>query len=179
MVTLLPLVLSVSCGSPAGTMPMPIDLLRELPRAKVQAPASSPGARQDFVPGESGLVPALVMTAPARVTYTLRFAERAEIAGRIAVLDGAGATAGVTLRVGISDSRRYRELLRLPVAGTPGAPRWQEILVDLSPYSGLKLSLFYQPARRDWSVIINADATPGGTVALDNAIVRRRSGPHF
>ena len=181
LVVLATFLLSASCGSPAGTTPLPIDLLRELPRARVQAPAGAPGARPDFAPSETGPVPALVMTAPSRVTWRVRMADRADLTVRVAQIDPAATTSGVTLRVGISDSRRYDELLRLSLAGTGSDParRWQSVRVDLSPYSGRQWSLFYHPARRDWNLIINADATPGGTVALDSPTVRSRSSPHF
>ena len=159
---------------------MLIDLVRELPRAQVQAPASSPGARADFVSSTSGQVPALVMSAPSRVTWTLQFRERAELTAEVALTADPGAPAGdgVTLRIGISDNRSYDELLRLrldkPAPGT--APAWHPILLDLTAFSGWKWSLFYQPSRRQWKLILNADATPGGAVAWQGLVVRRKSG---
>lgn len=156
-------------------MPLPIDLVRELPRAQVQAPPDAPGARQDFAPTEGGPVPALIMTAPSRVTWTLQFADAAELVARVALLDeaGAGIAPGVTLRVGISDNRAYTEPLRLRLDPTAAGSRlvWRPIRLDLSEFSGWKLSLFYQPSRRTWKLIVNADATPGGTAAWSELMV--------
>jgi hypothetical protein len=161
-------VLSSACGAPRAAQPLPIDLVRELPRARIQAPAGAPGVRVDFAPGENGPTPAVLMTAPSRVTWTLQFQDTAEITTRVALLEAAGSGRAVTLRVGISDNRRYNELVRLPIASAAAGPAqvWQPVSVDLSPYSGWKWSLFYHPARIAWNVIFNADATPGGTVAL-------------
>lgn len=129
------------------------------------------------MPGVSGLVPALVMAAPSRVTWTLQFTERAELAAEVALAAEAGAPAGdgVTIRIGISDNRSYDELLRVRLdKGPAGAPpAWRPILLDLSAFSGWKWSLFYQPSRRQWKLIVNADATPGGSAAWQGLVVRR------
>ena len=167
-----------ACGAPKNIVPLPVDLVRELPNAIVQAAPNAPGARQEFAPTESGPAPALFMTAPARVTWTLQFPETAEVAARVAIVDAGSGGQGVTVRVGVSDNRSYHELLREPVAAsTPGSPPvWRTIRVDLSEYSGWKWSLFYQPSRLKWRLIVNADATPGGTVALTElAVVRAGS----
>lgn len=164
-----------ACGAPKDVAPLPIDLVRELPHALIQAAPAAPGARQDFAPAEDGPVPALFMTAPARVTWTLQFPETAEVVARVAIVDGSATGRGVTIRLGISDNRRYHELLReqLP-AGVPGSPlSWTTIRADLHEYSGWKWSLFYQPSRLTWRLIVNADATPGGTVAWAGLTVRR------
>jgi hypothetical protein len=169
----------VTAGCRGSHETMLIDLVRELPRAQVQAPAASPGARADLVPSASGPVPALVMSAPSRVTWTLQFTERAELSAQVALTAEPGAAVGdgVTLRIGISDNRSYDELFRMrldkPAAGA--APAWRPILLDLSAFSGRKWSLFYQPSRMHWKVILNADATPGGTVAWQGLVVRARS----
>ena len=115
------------------------------------------------------------MTAPARVTWTLQFPETAEVAARIAIVDAGHGGRGVTVRLGLSDNRAYYELLREPVpASAPGAPPvWRTMRTDLSEYSGWKWSLFYQPSRLKWRLIINADATPGGTVALTELAVKK------
>jgi hypothetical protein len=166
---------SAACGAPKDVAPLPIDLVRELPHALIQAAPAAPGARQDFAPAEDGPVPALFMTAPARVTWTLQFPETAEVVARVALVDGGAAGQGVTVRLGISDNRAYHELLRehLP-AGAPGSPpSWRTIRGDLSEFSGWKWSLFYHPSRMTWRLIANADATPGGTAAWTGLMVRR------
>ena len=153
--------------------------MRELPNATVQAAPGAPGARQEFAPTEGGPAPAVFMTAPARVTWTLQFPETAEVAARVAIIDGGTSGQGVTVRLGLSDNRRYHELLREPVPPRPpnSPPVWRTIRVNLSEYSGWKWSLFYQPSRLKWRLIVNADATPGGTVALTElAVIRAGSG---
>jgi len=172
-------VLSCGCGASGRTGPLQIDLLHELPRALIQAPASSPGPHVDLVPAESGLAPALVTPAPSRVTWTLQLTQRAELVARAGLMPDPTATVaqGVTLRVGISDNRSYDELLRMKLDPAPAgsATPWRPILLDLSEFSGWKWSVFYQPPRKTWKLIINADATPGGTAAWEGLVVRARS----
>ena len=106
-------------------------------------------------------VSGLVMRAPSRATWTVRFPERAEIDASVAfVSEGSAGAAGVTIRIAVSDGRAYEEVTRVAVTGST----WQPVRGDLTPFSGWKWSLFYQPSRRDWQVIIGADPTPGGTV---------------
>jgi hypothetical protein len=69
----------------------------------------------------------------------------------------------------VSDERSYEELARVPVA----SGSWQPIRVDLTPFSGWKWSLFYQPSRRDWKLIIGADPTPAGTIVWRGITVER------
>jgi hypothetical protein len=157
-----------------------IDLLHELPRAQVRAVAPE-GARVDLVAGEAGLVPALVMPAPSRVIWPVQLTERAELTARVAVL-GDAADRGVTIRIGISDNRSYDELLRTKIGttgttGTTGTQTlaWQPIRVDLSAFSGWRFSLFYHPNKKIWNLIVNADATPGGTAAWAGLEVKSKS----
>jgi len=155
-----------------------IDLLHELPRAQVRS-VSPEGARIDLVPGDAGLVPALVMPAPSRVTWPVQLTERAELTARVAVVGDADQ--GVTLRIGISDKRNYDELTRIKIGttgttGTTGTKTlvWRPIRVDLSAFSGWRFSLFYHPDRKTWNLILNADATPGGTLAWAGLEVKGR-----
>ena len=98
------------------------------------------------------------MPAPSRVTWPVQLTERAELTARVAMLSDLNL--GVTIRVGISDNRNYDELTRIKI-GT----NWQPIRVDLSAFSGWRFSLFYHPNKKIWNLIVNADATPGGTAA--------------
>jgi hypothetical protein len=151
--------LAARCGSANPSAPLPRDLIHELSAARLQPP--------DFIrvadtTVAGATVNGLVMRAPSRVTWTMRFPERAQVTGDVAfVPDAASATAlsGVTVRIGVSDERTWEELLRVPASAA-----WQHVRVDLTPFSGWKWSLFYQPSRRDWRVVVNADATPGGTI---------------
>jgi len=100
----------------------------------------------------------------------MRFSERADLEASVALVssDAQAAPAGVTVRIGISNDRAYDELRAMPVTAVHDGTRsaWQPIRIDLSSYSGWKLSLFYRPSRITWNVIVNADAAPGGTLAL-------------
>lgn len=76
----------------------------------------------------------------------------------IASVDG---RAAARFRVGVSDDRIYEGLAA--VLSVPGSG-WTPIEADLSAYAGWKWSLFYQPERRSWRLVLSADAV-GGTPA--------------
>lgn len=104
---------------------------------------------------------ALVMQPPARATWTLRLPERATLSLAVA---GRG-----RVRFGLSDGRTYQEVGQVTVTGP-----WRPVTIDLTTYSEVKWSLFYQPLRIDWRFIINADATDGATtLALDRPVITK------
>jgi hypothetical protein len=159
------LALLAGCGR-AHVAPAPIDLLAELPSAERRAAGNVDEAvRSASVPADDG-APALLLRAPARVTWSLRVPDAATLDAAAALMPGSGG--GATLRVGISDDRYYEGLLTLPlIAPADGAgPSWQPVAIDLGKYAGWQWSLFYRPSERTWKLIVNADATPGGTIAL-------------
>ncbi|HUL74153.1 MAG TPA: hypothetical protein VLT86_13685 [Vicinamibacterales bacterium] len=153
--------LAIGCGS--APAPAAIDLVAALPTAERRALHDPDAAiRADFVPVGTDHLEALITDAPARVIFPVRFVSRARFRARVALQPG---SAGATVRAGIADDRAYDELLRLPLVPASGAAiAWQPIDIDLDAYSGWKFSLFYQPGRRNWKLVLNADATPGGTV---------------
>jgi hypothetical protein len=111
-------------------------------------------------PGERE--PALLLRAPARLTFTLQFPAHARLTTTASLLSSAEAlSTGVTLRVGVSDDRRYDGVFDVEGTHEP-----QPLTIDLSRYGGWQWSLFYRPWETTWKLIINADAKPGGTVAL-------------
>lgn len=158
-------VLSAGCGQPS-TLP-PIDLLNDLSRAERRAPPPSDRSiRADFVHVRSDVAPALLMTAPARVLYPVRMPARARFVADVGLVDPVPETAGVVVRVGLSDGRRYEEVFRAVLDhASHGRTPWAQVAIDLSAYSGWQFSVFYQPSRRDWQLVLNADSAPGGTVA--------------
>lgn len=104
---------------------------------------------------------ALVMHPPARATWTLRLPERATLALSVA---GRG-----RVTIGLSDGRTYQEAGQVTATGP-----WQPVTIDLRNFSEVKWSLFYQPLRIDWRLIINADAIDGATmVALDRPVITK------
>jgi hypothetical protein len=136
--------------------PAEVDLLSVLPSAERRA-AGDPAKwiRADvFVAGDDGRM-SLVMEAPARTTWDIRLPLHAQLQ---TALTGAG-----RVRIGVSNGRTYLE-----VAQFEATRAWTPVTIDLRGLSEVKWSLFYQPLRMDWRLIINADATAAGnTIALD------------
>lgn len=142
-----------------------IDLLQLLPSAERRAAGRVDDAiRIGAVATGNGEDAALFLRAPARVTWTLRIPARAALTATARIVEGQGAT----LRVGFSDNRSYDGIYKLEL--TAGAA-WQPVTVDLRRYGGWQWSLFYRPWEITWHVILNADATPGGVVALRRPII--------
>jgi hypothetical protein len=153
--------LVIAASSCSRTAP-PIDLVAALPSAERRARASVDTAiRATAIVRDGADRPALVTEAPARVLYPVTFPARARFHADVALAPSSGA--GITVRVGISDDRSYDELYRATLDPSPaGGDVWHPIDIDLKEYSGWAFSLFYQPWRRHWHLVLNADATPGG-----------------
>lgn len=158
-----------ACGDARSNASTLIDLLTALPKAERRALRPIDEAIVVTAAGPFGDPRiAIVMDAPARLTYQLRIPRRARLRSAIALVpDATGALgAGVTARIGISDGRVYEGLFQQKIEGTaPDATQWHAIDLDLSAYAGWQWSLFYRPSEREWRFIINADAHPGGRLA--------------
>jgi hypothetical protein len=167
----LPLIFT-ACGG-RRTPVIPIDLLAELPRAERRAPGKIDQAiRVDLVNVAGDVEPSLVMEAPARLIYLVKMPGTARLRTSVAVTsNAAGIASGVQIRVGVSDDRFYDELIRVRL---PGARPWTPLDVDLSRYSGPKWSVFYQPGRQTWKLILNADMMPGGAAAWAQPAIEMR-----
>jgi hypothetical protein len=164
--------LTAACGSPSS--PKTIDLVAALSTAERRALHDPDAAiRSEFLQVGANRLPAIVTEAPARIIFPVRMPAPARFLARVALQPE---SSGATVRVGIADDRSYDELVRLALAHQPnGATAWQSVDVDLAAYSGWRWSLFYHPARRTWKLVLNADATPGGTVVwLQPTIDMRR-----
>lgn len=136
--------------------PAEVDLLALLGEAQKRAAGDvSTAVRADvFVAAGDGRM-ALVMHAPARVTWNVRFPLHARLLGAVA--------GGGRLRIGASNGRTFHEVGRVDASST-----WTIIDMDLRELSEVKWSIFHQPLRRDWQLIFNADATiPGAVIAVD------------
>jgi hypothetical protein len=144
--------------------------MRDLSSARIQPAPSAEVARVGEIADAGVLVPALLITAPARLTWPVRFGEHADLDASVALVPGASAStaapAGVTVRIGISDGRTFDELgrLALTAASGNGSLAWHPIRIDLGAYVGWKFSVFYRPSRLNWNIVVSADATPGGTL---------------
>jgi hypothetical protein len=161
------LVLLSSACAETGGHPQEVDLLTALPSAEVRAGSDvSTAVRPDVVTIAGDSRTALVLRTPARVTWTTSLPVHAVLRTSVALLpDG---PQDVTIRVGLSDNRLYEDLTR--VAAAPG---WQAQVVDLRRFSEWKFSIFYQPLRQTWRLVINAEGPPGGQVALDRPVLTR------
>lgn len=156
------------CGS--STSHVTIDLIHELPNAERRAAGDIDTAiRPDRAGPQDDERPSLLMTAPARVVWSLRFPPHAHLTTAVRLIpNGTSPEQAVTARVGISDNRIYEQLARVVVP----ASTWQSLDIDLSEYSGFQWSLFYRPSKTTWRLNFSADATPGGTVAWAIPLVR-------
>ncbi len=159
--------LSAACAGPTGR-PQEVDLLATLPSAEVRAGSDVLNSvRPDVVTVGGDSRTALVLRVPARVTWPTDLPFHAALRTAVATLPGG--PQDVILRIGISDDRVYEDLVR--VSATTG---WRAQVVDLRRFSEWKFSLFYQPLRRSWRLVINAEGTPGGQVALDRPVITAR-----
>lgn len=157
-----------------GAAPPSIDLVALLPTAERRALAPPDTAiRAIVVSRDRADQPALVTDAPARVAFPVTMPARAHFRAEVSLKSATGS--GVTVRMGIADNRSYDELLKIAVdPPAPGTDPWRAIDVDLRAYSGWQWSLFYRPSRITWKLVLNADATPGGSVVWLNPLIDMR-----
>ncbi len=158
---------------------MPIDLLRELPRA-ARAPAGEADRliSVQLIDHAGTPKPALVMRATSRVIWQIQMREVAELQTDIARLAGGNPAAELSVRIGVSDERLYEDYFRERLAAPPdGTPVWQPLAIDLSLYSGRKWSLFYQPSRRTWSLVLNVQGGEAAVALVEPRIIRRQGRP--
>jgi len=155
---------------------MPIDLLRELPRASRGPAAEADRLISIEVVDHAGVpAPGLVMRATSRVIWRVQMTEPAELRTDMARLPGGNPAAELSVRIGVSDERLYEDAYRdrLPAAGVDG-PAWRPLAIDLTRYSGWKWSLFHQPARRVWLLILNVQGGDAAVAFVEPSIDARR-----
>lgn len=152
-----------ACGDDRDR-PAEIDLLAQLFTAERRASGNVDEAvRMDVVGIRGDARTSLVMRAPARVTWPVTLPLHARFLSALALVPDASALPqGVSVRIGLSDGRTYREMGKAEATGT-----WAPVTLDLREHSEWKFSVFYQPLRKSWRLVLNADATPGGAVAWD------------
>lgn len=163
-----------ACVPSNPATPMPIDLLRELPRAAV-APAARPNLVSVQVIDRDGAQhAALVMHPTSRVIWQVQMTEPAELRADIARLPGGDAGAELSVRIGVSNERIYEEHFRQRLPHSAGeVPAWRPLVIDLSLYSGWKWSLFYQPSRRTWSLVLNVEGGDAAAALVEPVIAAR------
>jgi hypothetical protein len=156
-----------ACG-PAARDTGPIRLIALLPGAERRAAGSVDDAiRVEDAGAGPDRQPSVVMRAPARTIWSVRLPHHVWLRTAVALVpDAAGQLGpGVSVRVGIADSRSYEQLLALRVSPpAAGTPFWQPVNIDLGAYSGWQWSLFYRPWTTLWRINFSVDASPGAGV---------------
>jgi len=168
---LLAITLLAGCGDDPNR-PAEVDLLAGLSAAERRGPGLvDQSVRSDIVSVHGDARTSLVMRAPSRTSWLVTLPMHARLETALALMPDTATAApqGVTVRVGLSDGRNYQEAATIAVTGT-----WQPITVDLRKYSEWKFSLFYQPLRKQWRLVFNADATPGGSAAWARPVLTRQ-----
>jgi hypothetical protein len=102
----------------------------------------------------------LIVPSGSRVTWTLFVPHR----GRLQVYAGvpdANGPAVAAFRLGVSDDRRFDNLIEQHVTSAETANGWVTVSADLSPYAGRKFSLFYRPDNRKWHIVIGTHVVAG------------------
>jgi len=111
---------------------------------------------------------AIATPGASRITWEVKLPDHARLHLAIGLRPEAWTIEGdgVLFRIGISDGRIHEDLVTRVVNpfGNADDRRWIPITVDLHPYSGFKWSLFYQPRRKTWAVVLNTSAGLPGSV---------------
>jgi hypothetical protein len=147
------------CRSPTPVAPVRVvNLLREMDRADKRPPAGF--SVTEYRVGDAAH-PAIAAAVPSRLTVPLPLPRRGVFHAFAAIAENPAVprTAGVRIRIGVSDHRIYEGLTDLVL--TSGSGSWSELRVDLSAYAGWKWSLFYRPERIVWRLVLAADRMDG------------------
>jgi len=113
-----------------------------------------------FEPGNhvtaSGVKRGILANVPSRLTFPLLIPRRSTFRAVVALAEPA--SGGVRFRVGMSDDRRFEPLSQITLDATADGGRSAELSADLSAYAGWKWSVFYQPDRWIWRLVLSTDA---------------------
>jgi hypothetical protein len=124
----------------------------------------------------------LDVPVPSRVIWTIPVPRRGRLVLTPALVPATAPGTVVRFRVGVSDNRIYEGLADTTLTAADGAvgTPWE---IDLSAYAGLKWSVFYQPDRRVWRVVLNTellDGAPTRALWIEPAIYTDvRSARHY
>lgn len=150
------------CARDEGARVPAIDLLKQVGNAE-KRPVHGAFEVEDYSCGDVGHV-SLVVPGSSRVIWRTKFPDGARFTSRVAVEGPPGASA--LFRVGVSDDRIYEQLETRMVTVDECGRAWTPIEVDLRQYSGWKFSIFYQPGRRTWRLVLGVNA---GEIAPERA----------
>ena len=158
------LAIHAGCGAAGEPNVQVVDLLKQFDDAeKRPTSAAFPIAEHTF----GGATRAsIIAPANSRVTFRPRLPRNGMFRADAAVSPDDG-PASVNFRIGISDGRVY-ETLHEQVVATDGSANadWTTITADLSLYAGPKFSLFYQPDRRQWQLVLGTNIIQGSPGAI-------------
>jgi hypothetical protein len=145
------------CEPERGPRLRVIDLLKQFGNAETRPVSGEFDVEEYVCAGVSHA--SLAVPSNSRVIWPLRLPERAVLATHAAIEGPPGSSA--LFRVGISDHRIYEPLATRTVTSDDCGRGWMPIDVDLSLYSGWKLSIFYQPGRREWRLVLGVTMESG------------------
>jgi hypothetical protein len=150
-----------------GTTPQEIDLLALYPTAERRSSLPQGAFRTVEVTIENDRRRAIFMHPTSRLIYKVTVPRNAWLRTALAIMpemwEKEGGD-GVLFRFGVSDGRKYDELLTQHVNphSVPEDQRWVPVTIDLSPYAGQQVDLVFNtnesPPRRpsnasfDWAV---------------------------
>lgn len=149
---------AAACAAPPEDRVRVVDVLERAAAAE-KNPASGLFEVADFSCGHQPRT-ALGVPPESRVIWQLALPARGVLHTAVAV-EGAPGSA-VMFRVGISDDRIYEPLASIDVTADACGQGWTPLVVDLSRYAGRKFSLFYQPNRRQWRLVLGTNRRGGG-----------------
>ena len=164
------LVSGAACGADAPEAQLlVVDLIGKFRLAETRPAGAAFGLAQHTLGGHVRAT--LEVPVPSRIIWTIPVPRRGTLVLTPA-LAASTSSARVRFRAGVSDHRIYEGLAETTVSAADGGvgPKWQ---IDLSSYAGFKWSLFYQPDRRVWRVVLNtepADGAPTRALWVEPAI---------
>jgi hypothetical protein len=150
-------IVAAGCSRPPGERLRVIDLLEHEASAEKRPAGGAFEIREYQCGGVSRT--ALAVPAGSRVIWPTMLPARGVLAAGAAVEGEPGAS--VTFRVGISDDRVYEGLQSIQVSADDCGRAWVPVSVDLGRYGGVKLSIFYQPNRRTWRLVLATNVEQG------------------
>jgi hypothetical protein len=151
---------TAACGGPRAEQVRVIDLMERLSAAETR-PVDGPFEIREATCGNTPR-PSLAVPPSSRAIWSTLLPSRAVLTAGLAV-DGPPGSA-VLFRVGISDDRMYEGLASIAVRADDCSNGWTPVSVDLGDYSGVKFSLFYQPNRRNWRIVLATNVEEGAVV---------------
>lgn len=151
---------TAACDRPRGEQVRVIDLMERLSTAETR-PLDGPFEIRE-VTCDNTPRPTLAVPPSSRAIWSTFLPSRAILTAGLAV-DGPPGSA-VLFRVGISDDRVYEGLASITVRADDCGNGWTPVSADLGDYSGVKFSLFYQPNRRNWRIVLATNIEEGAVV---------------